>query len=98
VVRPKETLVAAPEPPRLPMPGVRQLHAGATAPVQLPKHASPVAPRPTFAIVEQGESLAEVAVRVYGSKDATEALWQANRDQVERVDSPLARGTLLRAP
>jgi hypothetical protein len=96
--RPREIAVAVPEPPRLPMPKVRPAQADAEAPVAPPKRPAPLSPRPTFAIVQQGESLAEVAVRVYGSKDATEALWKANRDQVERIDSPLARGTLLRVP
>jgi hypothetical protein len=67
-------------------------------PVEPPKKPTPPFPRSSFAIVEPGESLADVAARVYGSKEAAEALWKANRDQVERVDSPLARGTLLRTP
>jgi nucleoid-associated protein YgaU len=48
--------------------------------------------------VGPGESLPDIAERVYGSREATESLWKANRDQIERVDSPLAIGTLLRAP
>ncbi len=55
-------------------------------------------PRSPFAVVEQGETLADVATRVYGSPGATEAIWKANRDQIARIDSPLARGTLLRTP
>ena len=58
----------------------------------------PTSPRSAFAMVAEGESLPEVAERVYGSRLASEALWKANRDQVERVDSPLAIGTLLRTP
>ena len=59
---------------------------------------SPLATRPTYAVVGPGESLPDIAARIYGSRDATQSLWKANRDQVERVDSPLANGILLRAP
>jgi nucleoid-associated protein YgaU len=90
--------VAGSEPPRPPEPEARPRLADTKAPVKPPKQPSPPSPRPSFAIVEPGESLADVARRVYGSKDATEALWKANRDQVERIDSPLAQGTLLRTP
>jgi hypothetical protein len=69
-------------------------------PTRVDPPATPSVPpsRPPFAVVEPGESLADVAARVYGSKDASEALWKANRDQVARVDSPLTGGTLLRTP
>ncbi len=90
--------VAASEPPRPPKPEPRPRLAETKAPVKPPKRPPPPSPRPSFAIVEPGESLEDVAARIYGSKDATEALWKANRDQVERIDSPLARGTLLRTP
>lgn len=62
------------------------------------RRSKPPIPRPSFAVVEGGETLADVAARIYGSRDEAEALWKANRDQVERIDSPLARGTLLRTP
>ena len=62
------------------------------------KRPGPTSPRPSFAVVAPGESLADVAARVYGTRDEAESLWKANRDQVERVDSPLTTGTLLRAP
>jgi hypothetical protein len=91
--------VAVSQRPRPPEPAPRAKPAKAAAPPKAPKkRPPPPSPRPSFAIVEQGESLADVAARVYGSEDAAEALWKANRDQVERVDSPLARGTLLRTP
>ncbi len=54
--------------------------------------------RGLFTVVESGESLADVAVRVYGSASGVESLWKANRDQLARPDTPLARGTLLRTP
>ena len=94
-----QVAVAVAGPPRPPEPGPRPrpLDAGAPAGL-LKKRPPPPSPRPSFAVVEPGESLADVAARVYGSEGAAEALWKANRDQVERVDSPLARGTLLRTP
>jgi nucleoid-associated protein YgaU len=54
--------------------------------------------RPAFVRVEPGESLADVAVRVYGSTEAAASLWAANRDQLARPDEPLAPGSVLRAP
>jgi hypothetical protein len=39
-----------------------------------------------------------VARRVYGREDEARALWLANRDVLDRVDSPLRTGTLLRTP
>jgi hypothetical protein len=56
--------------------------------------------RPTaaFAFVAPGESLADVAVRIYGTADARELLWQANRDQLAGPDAPLRAGSSLRTP
>jgi hypothetical protein len=48
--------------------------------------------------VGEGETLSEVAERVYGSPDAAEALWMANRDRIDRPDARLAAGTILRTP
>jgi hypothetical protein len=42
--------------------------------------------------------LSDVAIRVYGSSGSTETLWKANRDQLDRIDSLLANGSLLRTP
>lgn len=69
-------------------------------PVKLPSKPKPrlIRPRSPFTVVGPGESLADVATRVYGSPDAKEAIWKANRDQIAQVDSPLVRGTLLRTP
>jgi nucleoid-associated protein YgaU len=58
----------------------------------------PTNPRSPFTIVQAGETLADVASRIYGRSDAAETLWRANRDQVAMIDSPLAGGTLLRTP
>jgi hypothetical protein len=55
-------------------------------------------PGSPFTDVGQGESLADVALRVYGSSDATEPLWMANRDRVDRPDATLPAGTVLRTP
>ena len=59
---------------------------------------NPLLPRRAFASVEPGEGLADVARRVYGSADAADRLWQANRDTLPRPETPLAPGTLLRTP
>jgi nucleoid-associated protein YgaU len=54
--------------------------------------------RGAFTQVRPGESLADVASRVYGSPDSTRTLWLANRDMVDRADTPLSPGALLRTP
>lgn len=59
---------------------------------------APAPARPEFAVVAEGEDLADVAGRVYGSERAAEDLWRANRDSLPRVDSPLRPGMLLRTP
>ena len=51
-----------------------------------------------FTECRAGESLADVAQRVYGSTERTQALWLANRDVLDRADARLAPGTLLRTP
>lgn len=55
-------------------------------------------PLSSFAEVQEGETLADVATRVYGTTDSLQSLWKANRDQLAKPDSSLARGTLLRTP
>ena len=44
---------------------------------------------------EEGETLRDVAIRVYGSPDATDTLWRLNRDLVGRRDAPLPSGTFI---
>ena len=55
-------------------------------------------PKTPFTVVRDGESLLDVANRIYGSAQAAESLWRANRDQLAAVSSPVPRGTLLRTP
>lgn len=54
--------------------------------------------RSAFTQVGQGESLTDVAIRVYGTSDATRTLWLANRDIIDRRDASLREGMLLRTP
>lgn len=58
----------------------------------------PSQPRGAFTEVFEGESMADVAVRVYGNPDATKSLWLANRDIVKAQDEILRGGTFLRTP
>ena len=51
-----------------------------------------------FTTVGAGESLADVAIRVYGSPESAEMLWRANRDVIEQRDASLRAGMLLRTP
>ena len=72
-----------------------------------PLKTAPAAPRPqarpkraasAFTEVEAGETLADVAARVYGSAEMAHALWKANRDLLDHPTSNLTRGMLLRTP
>ncbi len=56
------------------------------------------APRTAFTITLPSETVEDVCVRVYGTKDLADSLWRSNRDTLPRRDSPLAAGTLLRTP
>jgi hypothetical protein len=60
--------------------------------------AGPTRSNSAFTQSEEGETLADVAVRVYGTTDAARKLWLANRDIVQRPKARLAAGTLLRTP
>jgi hypothetical protein len=51
-----------------------------------------------FTEAYEGETLRDVASRVYGSPEEDEALWRLNRDLIGRRDDTLSAGTLLRTP
>jgi nucleoid-associated protein YgaU len=57
-------------------------------------------PRPTsaFTHARPGESLADIAIRVYGSPDSAGKIWMANRDLIVSPDAVPPGGTLLRTP
>ena len=59
---------------------------------------TPVEPRGAFTKVREGESLADVARRVYGEGDTLKRLWAANRDLLDNVDAPVDPGSVLRTP
>ena len=89
---PPSTATAAATPSPSPAPP-SQVAASGKARVE-----SPRLPKAPFTVVEAGERLAEVAARIYGSRDQAETLWRANRDQVASIDAPLRGGTLIRTP
>ncbi len=68
-----------------------------TAPSRRPAN-PPLVESPGFTHVAEGETLADVAMRLYGSQDAVPRLWMANRDIIPKRDAPLVAGTVLRAP
>jgi hypothetical protein len=84
---PRERLASAPPPPG--SPGVRATAALVSA--RVPS-------RPGFTTVRDGERLADIARRLYGDEARAEPLWQANRDQLPDLGSPLRAGMLLRTP
>jgi hypothetical protein len=74
--------------------GLREPDAGT-------RGASPDAPRrpeSAFTIVDENETLYDVALRVYGSSSLVDSLWRANRDTLSGRDSPLSTGMVLRTP
>jgi nucleoid-associated protein YgaU len=81
-----------PSPPSPPDPR-RSQTAAAPASRRRPRR-----PGSAFATVGPSETLADVARRVYGTDAAADALWRANRDQLNHRDSPLRPGTPLRTP
>ena len=54
--------------------------------------------RRAITVVAVNETISDVAQRVYGTTDAVDTLWRANRDALPQRDSPLVPGTLLRTP
>jgi hypothetical protein len=54
--------------------------------------------RSAFTVVEANERMEDVALRIYGTRDESDGLWRANRDALDRKDSPLSPGMLLRTP
>lgn len=68
-----------------------------SAPPRAPA-ASPRAPRSAFTQSVEGETLVDVAVRVYGSSESAQTLWMVNRDVIDDSQTVLVAGTLLRTP
>jgi nucleoid-associated protein YgaU len=54
--------------------------------------------RAPFTVVGSGETMADVARRVYGNADDLESLWRANRDVVSGSGAPLSPGMVLHTP
>jgi nucleoid-associated protein YgaU len=79
----------------------KQAARGRPSPGLSPSAARPTAPkrdRGAFTVVGSGESIADVARRVYGTTEGVESLWRANRDILSEPDAPLATGTVLHTP
>ena len=55
-------------------------------------------PPSAFTQARPGESLADIAIRVYGSPDSARKIWMANRDLIDSLDAVPPGGTLLRTP
>ncbi|AGA28574.1 LysM peptidoglycan-binding domain-containing protein [Singulisphaera acidiphila] len=106
--RPIEAVVSlAPVPPPkppAPSPRARVPAPDPRAVVQVVSRRQPPSPPPppgrhsAFTQVAEGESLSDVALRVYGTSEATTSLWRANRDIIARRETPLAPGLVLRTP
>lgn len=76
------------------------------APVETPVREEPVPEEPAvvrrpeapFTLCEPGETLKDVARRVYGSAEMAGPLREVNRDLVARIDEPVKPGLALRTP
>ena len=55
-------------------------------------------PDSAFTVAVDGETIEDIASRVYGNPDRAESLWRANRDTLPTRDSRLSAGMLLRTP
>ncbi len=60
--------------------------------------AVPALPSPAFTYAKPGESLADIAVRVYGTPNSARKVWMANRDLIDSLDAIPPGGALLRTP
>ncbi len=67
--------------------------AEGTSPVGIPG-----VPTSAFTHAMAGESLADIAVRIYGSPESARKIWMANRDLIYSLDATPSGGTLLRTP
>jgi len=56
--------------------------------------------RPTsaFTSIAPGETLVDIATRIYGTPTASDSLFRANRDVLNAPDDPLQVGGMLRTP
>ncbi|HEU5116845.1 MAG TPA: hypothetical protein VFT74_09245 [Isosphaeraceae bacterium] len=55
-------------------------------------------PEAPFTLSEPGETMLDVARRVYGTVKVAPALRQVNRDLIDRDDEPIKPGSALRTP
>lgn len=88
-----EAIVPSVDPPTPPSPELGQPPD--------PGHSLPLSPVPSrgaFTQARGGETLFDLARRVYGTADEAEELWRANRDTLDRIDSPIPEGAMLRTP
>jgi len=89
---------AAVVPPAAPAPLAGSLAKTARASRPEATPAPPPSRRGAFTQARAGETLADVARRVYGSAEAAGQLWLANRDMLDRPDGALTPGVALRTP
>lgn len=76
----------------------RSSGGGAAIPVAYRQAKQSTGKKGAFARVDSGETLGDVALRVYGSSAKVDVLWKANRDQLSTPEAPLSAGMLLRTP
>ena len=82
-------------------PGIRRATRPSTGRARLEPPTRPPtvqATRPALTIARSGETIADVARRVYGGNAGADVLLRANRDVVSDTEATIPAGTVLRTP
>lgn len=80
------------------IPGVDRSLKPREQPAMEPRPSTVKAGRPALTVARAGETIADVARRVYGREVGTEVLLQANREVVRDPERAIPAGTVLRTP
>lgn len=81
-----------------PEPEVRAVETKPTSVGKIVQKTTRKRPDSAFTEARNGETLAEVAERVYGTGIDLRAFWKVNRDQLATMDAPIRAGMVLRTP
>ena len=94
----QETARAGPDHAVSPPPSPPTLPASKTAHEPADSAPARIMHRSAFTTVKEGETLEDVAARIYGSLDKIDLIWKSNRDVLPQKNSRLLPGTVLRTP
>ncbi len=86
------------EPPPVETPTRKEPESGGMPAETGPEPVEVRRPEAPFTLSEPGETMLDVARRVYGTPEVAPALRQVNRDLIDRDDVPIRPGSALRTP